>query len=261
MTAQQNVALVTGGSRGIGRAICLGLAARGVAVAVNYVSNPEAAQEVVAAVEAAGGRGLAVQADVGTYEQVEAMVAQVLAHFGRVDILVNNAGIILRDPLLETSPDDWHRVFAVNVDGTFYCTQAVASHMVERGGGGQIINISSINSAIGIARRSCYAATKGAIEAFTRVVALELAPHGIQVNVIAPGITETDMSAVQSNSDARRTLLGRLPAGRVATAEEIALPVVAMALGEMPYVVGQVLRIDGGWSSCDIDYTRRTLSE
>lgn len=262
------VALVTGGSRGIGRAICEGLAQEGADIVINCyrpadaaVGRELAAEEVAAAVQALGRKALVVEADVSSEEQVERMVSQALDHFGHIDVLVNNAAIILRKPIVETTAQEWRRVFAVNIDGYFYCTRAVARHMIQRGKGGHIINISSVNAVLAIPQRACYAATKGAIEAFTRVCGLELAPYGIQVNAVAPGVTDTEINLEFLTPETRRFLEARLPIGRIAKPEEIAATVVAVACGAVPYMVGQVIRVDGGWSNCEFDYGRFQLKE
>lgn len=254
MALEGKVALVTGGSRGIGRAICEALGREGAAVVVNYVSSADAADEAATSIKSGGGRAVALQGDVADAAQAERLVADTLEQFETIDILVNNAGIILRTPMVETSDEDWDRVFSVNVAGCFHCTRAVARHMIERGQGGHIINISSVNAAIGIVNRSCYAATKGAMEAFTRVCAVELGDYGIQVNAVAPGLTLTDMNKLFLTPRLEELFALRLAIGRPAVPEDVAKTVVALASGAMPYMTGEVMRVDGGWSTCNMDY-------
>lgn len=252
------VALVTGGARGIGQAICLKLASAGAKVSIVDILDAEL-DDTVAQINANSGLAQAIHGDVSDPKQVEQVVNQTLALFEHIDILVNNAGIIVRKTMLDTTNEDWQKVFGVNINGCFYCTRAVAQHMVEQDNGGHIINISSTNATLGVVQRSCYAATKGAIESFTRCCALELAPHGISVNAISPGFTITDINAGFFTPDILETLALRVPAGRVAEPHEVASAVTAIASNAMPYMIGQVIRLDGGWSSCDIDYNHAAL--
>lgn len=211
-------------------------------------------------INTSGGQAQAIHGDSSDPAQVEQVVTQTRTAFGHIDILVNNAGIIVRKTMLGTTNEDWQHVFGVNINGCFYCTRAVAQQMVERGTGGHIINISSTNAALGVVQRSCYTATKGAIESFNRCCALELVPHGISVNAISPGFTVTDINTEFFTPEIFATMALRLPAGRVAEPHEVASAVTAIASNAMPYMVGQVIRLDGGWSSCDIDYNHATLT-
>lgn len=245
------VALVTGGSRGIGRAVCRRLAETGAAVVVNYHHQAEAAQAVVEAIQAGGGQARASQADVSDPAQVESMVQQTLEHFGRIDILVNNAGINIRKSLLDTTDEEWAEVFRVNCAGPFYGTRAVARQMIAQGDGGRIINISSILALLGMEKRLAYSASKAALEAFTRCCAQELAPFRITVNAVAPGTTNTEINRAFLTPPIQKRLEQRISLGRIAEPEEIAAAVAFLASAEASYITGQVIRADGGWSTCD----------
>ncbi|MAS35324.1 MAG: dehydrogenase [Anaerolineaceae bacterium] len=253
MRLKDKVAIVTGAAQGIGKAIATRFAQEGAAVMIGDIDAP-LATETAATIRADGGRVSTCTVDVSVQQQVEALVMQTIDTFGQIDILVNNAGIINRDPVLETRVEDWQRVFDVNVNGMFYATVAAAQRMVERGQGGHILNLASPNAAIGAYNRSCYAATKGAIESYTRCCAVELAEHGIQVNAIAPGFTATEINSRFFTPQILSALEFRLPVGRVAQPEEIAAAALAIVSGDMSFMVGQIVRVDGGWSACDIDY-------
>ncbi|MEL7233620.1 MAG: SDR family oxidoreductase, partial [Chloroflexota bacterium] len=166
----------------------------------------------------------------------------------------NNAGIIIRDSVLDTAPEDWSRVFAVNVNGTYHGTVAAGKHMVERGEGGHILNLASPNGVVGLYDRSCYAATKGAIMAYTRCCATEFGQYGIQVNALAPGFTNTEINATFFNPQVLQSLHFRVPVNRVQEPEEAGRSAVAIVSGDFPYMTGQIIYVDGGWTACDIDY-------
>lgn len=245
------VALVTGAGRGIGRGIALALAKGGAHVAINYVTYPAQAESVSEEIRKMGRKALRVQADVTKKSEVEEMVSLVVREFGDIDILVNNAGILLFEPFLEMSEENWDRVIDVNLKGQFLVAQAVARQMVAQGRGGKIINLASIASGqvgVGYPNIAHYCASKGGVIAMTEVMAIELGPHQINVNVIAPGIIDTDMTKVLVSDDqARRALLARVPIGRVGTPEDVGGLAVFLASDEADYCTGATFYVDGGW--------------
>jgi 3-oxoacyl-[acyl-carrier protein] reductase len=239
------VALVTGGSRSIGAAIAKRLAADGAAVALTCSASPGKAEEVVRAIEAAGGKALALQADSADPEGVRRAVARTVEAFGGIDILVNNAGIIAIAPIESFSLQDFDRMLAVNIRGLFVATQEVARQMRD---GGRIIHIGSCNSdRLPFAGGSVYALTKGAVAAFTKGLARDLGPRGITVNNVQPGPTETDMNpATGAFADAARQLVAL---GRYAKPEEIASLVAYLASPEASFITGASLLADGGYTA------------
>ncbi|MCI0548523.1 MAG: 3-oxoacyl-ACP reductase FabG [Candidatus Rokubacteria bacterium] len=242
------VALVTGGSRGFGRAIALAFAREGADVAVNYHASPDAAAEVVRAVEKHGRRAHAVRADVAREDEVRVMVEGVVSACGRLDVLVNNAGIMVRGAFPETPVDDYARMFATNVTGTLLCSRHALPAMIARGHG-RIINLSSqlAQRGVGGGGFTAYATTKGAIEAFTRALAHEVGAHGITVNAIAPGGIETDMSRDVMTTEYRTRRLGELPLRRFGAVEDVAYAALTLAADEAGYLTGQILHPSGGW--------------
>jgi 3-oxoacyl-[acyl-carrier protein] reductase len=243
---EDKVALITGASRGIGRATAIGFAREGARVAINYTSNRNAADEVVKAIKDSGGEAEAYQADVAARAQVDAMAQAVGQRFGRVDILVNNAGIGLRGNVLSMDVGDgFDRLLDVNVKGVVHCVQAVGPNMVANGGG-RIVNVSSI-AGIGtsLAENTPYAASKAALIGLTRRFALDLGPHNINVNAICPGFIRTDMT---TSSDPTRTayITDRTVLGRVGKPEEIAGPILFLASDEASFMTGQIIVADGG---------------
>jgi len=246
MKLQNRVALVTGGSRSIGRAIALRLGSEGADVAVNYVANAIAATEVVQALRAMGRKALAIQADVSRADHVQRLVETVLDSFGRIDILVNNAGIVSRAPFLELTEEEWDRVMAVDLKGPFLVGQAVARHMAERRAG-RIINIASISAHIAFPGLTHYQVAKAGVYMLTRGMALELAPYGVLVNAIAPGVVETDLNRERLADPAFRTMrLSKIPLGRFASPDDIAGAVVYLASDDSQFVTGSTITIDGG---------------
>jgi 3-oxoacyl-[acyl-carrier protein] reductase len=237
------VALVTGGARGIGRAIALAFAAEGADVAVNDLRLDEALESVVAAIKNQGRRAWALPADVADEHAVQAMVDHLLAEAGRVDILVNNAGIANTAPLVAISAETWDRMIAVHLRGAFLCTRAVLPQMLERGSG-KIINLGSQLGQIGREGWTHYAAAKGGIIAFTKALAREVSPAGVQVNCIAPGPISTGL--VKSDPAADERLKAALPSRRFGTVEDVAPTAVFLASADADYYVGQTLGPNGG---------------
>ena len=249
------IALVTGAARGIGRGIALTLAEEGARVVVNYVNRADAAEEVVRAIRDAGGEAVPIQADVGRYDETERLVRSSLDHFGRIDILVNNAGIPSRKPILEVPLDEWARVVHTNFYGCFHCSRLVGQHMVGRGGGGKIISISSIHGRVAKAGMGPYCATKAAIDMFSKQLAVELAPHRINVNVVASGTITTDINIPLYKSSRpedvalREAVLKRVPWGVIGEPEDIGRAVAFLASDAARYITGAVLYVDGGYAA------------
>ncbi len=238
------VALVTGASRGIGRVTALALARAGAPVVVNYRSGAEAAGAVVAEIEAAGGRALAVQADVAQSTDVERLVKETTDAFGSLDILVNNAGITRDNLLLRMKDDEWDAVVDTNLRGAYLLTRAVLRPMM-KARWGRIINISSVVGLTGNAGQANYAAAKAGLIGFTKSVAREMASRGVTANAVAPGFIETDMTTALGDT-MRQQILGTIPLGRLGQAEEVAQAVVFLASDAAGYITGQTLAVDGG---------------
>lgn len=239
-------ALVTGASRGIGRAIALRLAAEGAAVAINYNGSAEKAEAVAEEIRAAGGTASVFQADVADAASVAAMFERFFEEFQRLDILVNNAGITRDALLIGMKETQFDEVIAANLKGCFLCTQLAAKRMI-RQRSGRIINISSYSGLHGNAGQMNYAASKAGVVGMTKTAARELGGRGITVNAIAPGMVETDMTAALSGK-AREAILAQVPLQRMGRAEEIAAAAAFLAGDEAAYITGQVLSVDGGLS-------------
>ncbi len=237
------VALVTGGSRGIGRAIAMELAGRGAAVAVNYARNSDAADEVVQAIQSGGGRAMAIGTDVGDAEAVTAMFSAVEEELGRVEVLVNNAGITRDDLMLRMSLEAWDDVIATNLRSVFLCSKAALRGML-RSKWGRIISLSSVSGIAGNPGQANYAASKAGIIGFTKAVAKEVSKRKILVNCVAPGFIETDMTA-ELPPELRDGILSRVPLGRMGTPEDVA-DVVAFLATRGSYVNGSVVHVNGG---------------
>lgn len=237
-------ALVTGASRGIGRAIALKLSSLGAKIAINFAGNLAKAQEVKDAIESSGGEAILVQGNVADFETVQSIVKTVTENFGTIDILVNNAGITRDNLLIKMSETDFDAVTATNLKGVFNCTKAVARLMMKQRGG-RIVNLSSVVGIIGNAGQANYAAAKAGIIGFTKSVAKELAARNITVNAIAPGFIATDMTDVLSDK-AKEELLKGIPAGRIGAAEDVANLAAFLVSDEAAYITGQVISVDGG---------------
>ena len=245
MRFDRKVALVTGAARGIGRAIALALAQEGADVVVVDVDLGRA-QQVVQEIEGYGRKGRAISADVSDRKAVQRLVGETLSLFGRIDILVNNAGIIRRGTFLEHDPQEWDRVLNVNLGGTFNCSKEVVPLMIKQGGG-KIINISSVVGRMGdLASAPSYGTSKGAIDTFTKSLARELAPHGINVNAVAPHAIETEMSQEWSE-EKRRQIVEAIPLKRLGQPEEVAEAVMFLASDGASFITGHVLDVNGGY--------------
>ncbi len=255
---QDKVAIVTGASRGIGRAIAIELASQGAIAVVNYASSSAAAEAVVTEITEAGGEAIAIQADVSKSDQVDALVNAVMEKFSRVDILVNNAGITRDTLLLRLKPEDWQAVIDLNLTGVFLCTRAVSnlnltgvflctravSKIMLKQRSGRIINITSVAGQMGNPGQSNYSAAKAGVIGFTKSVAKELATRGITVNAVAPGFITTDMTSDLNNPE---DILKYIPLGRFGQPEEVAGMVRFLAADPAAnYITGQVFNVDGG---------------
>jgi len=241
---KDRVAVVTGGSRGIGRAIALEFAARGAAIVVNYHKSPEAADEVVKQIVEAGGKAAAFQADVSDFKQAESLIKFAIETFGDLRILVNNAGITKDTLIMMMSEADWDAVINTNLKSTFNCSKAAVKHMLRKRAG-RILNIASVAGQMGNAGQVNYSASKGGQIAFTKSLAREVAARNITVNAIAPGFVDTEILAGMS-PDTLETMLKMVPLARKAKPEEIAYAAAFLASDQAAYITGQVLGVDGG---------------
>ena len=243
-TLTGKVALVTGASRGIGRAIALKLAAEGAAVVINYHGSMEKAKEVKAEIESDGGIAEIMQCNVADYQATEAMIRKVTDDFGRLDILVNNAGITRDGLLMKMSEEDYDTVLDTNLKGTFHCIRFAARQML-RQRGGRIINLSSVSGILGNAGQANYSASKAGVIGLTKSAARELASRGITVNAVAPGFIETEMTAVLTKK-VRESAVAQIPMGAFGTAEDVAEAVAFLASDSARYITGQTIHVDGG---------------
>jgi 3-oxoacyl-[acyl-carrier protein] reductase len=239
---QGKVAIVTGASRGIGRATAVALATEGASVVVNYASSSGAADEVVAQIEAMGGSAIAFKANVANSDEVDALVAAAMEKYGRIDVLVNNAGITRDTLLLRMKLEDWQAVIDLNLTGVFLCTRAVSKIMLKQKSG-RIVNITSVAGQMGNPGQSNYSAAKAGVIGFTKTVARELAPRSITVNAVAPGFIATDMT----NDLKAEPILQMIPLARYGQPEEVAGMIQFLAASPAAaYITGQVFNVDGG---------------
>jgi 3-oxoacyl-[acyl-carrier protein] reductase len=244
MSIEGKVALVTGGGRGIGRAVSLRLAAMGCIVAVNYVSRPDAAEETVAAIEKAGGRGMPIQFDVADGASISGGVKEVTASCGAPDILINNAGITRDGLMARMKEQDWDLVLSTNLKGAFLCSKAVMRPMMKKRWG-RIINISSVIGFLGNSGQVNYAAAKAGMTGLTKAMARELAPRKVTVNSVAPGYIVTDMTSDLSE-DIQEMIRAQIPLGSLGQPEDVAACVAFLVSEESGYLTGQTLHVNGG---------------
>ncbi|GAB4522504.1 MAG: 3-oxoacyl-[acyl-carrier-protein] reductase [Anaerolineales bacterium] len=244
LSLENRVAIVTGASRGIGRAIALELAARGAAVVVNYHRSAQAAAEVTAAIQAQGGNALAFQADVSDFSQAQELIKATIATFGDLSILINNAGITRDTLIMMMSEEDWDLVQSTNLKSTFNCSKAAIRHMMRKRYG-RIINITSVAGQMGNPGQTNYSASKAGQIGFTKALAREVAARNITVNAIAAGYIDTDIWANVAE-EARQAVINMIPLGRKGSPEEIAYAAAFLASDQAAYITGQVLGVDGG---------------
>ena len=245
---EEKVALVTGGSRGIGRACCEMLARAGARVAINYRIERPSAELLVQRIQEGGGQAFTLAADVAQRDEAEMMVDETVDRYGRLDILVNNAGIWKGSPIEEISDGEWSETVGVNLTGTFNMIRAAVPHMKRTGG--RIINVSSAAGQRGESLHSHYAATKGGVISLTKSLATELASSGILTNCVAPGWVETDMTRPVLEHEQRRDILATIPLGRVGRPEEVAAVVLFLASDLASYINGEILNVNGGSVLC-----------
>ena len=244
MSLHNKVALVTGGSRGIGRSIALALAGAGAKVVINYQHNTSSAEETLNQIKKSGGEGLLYKADITILEECESMIKATLDHFGRIDILVNNAGVRRDNLLALLKEDDWDVVVDTNMKGVFNCCKAALRPLLKQKSGGRIINVASVAGLVGNSGQSNYSAAKAGVIAFTKSLAKEIGKRGITVNAIAPGFIETDMTEDLPDS-LKEEAKKRIALGSFGTPEDVAEVVLFLASGAN-YVTGTVISIDGG---------------
>ena len=247
MKLQGKVAVVTGAATGIGRAIAHAMSAEGASVVIDYVGDPQLATQGVAEIQKTGGRAQAIAADVSDPTQAANLIAQTVKAFGRIDILVNNAGIEYKYPFVDFPFDKWQKVIAVDLTGPFLCAQAAARAMIQQNSGGRIINISSVHEDLPMITNAPYCAAKGGLRMLMRTIAVELAPHKITVNNIAPGAIFTPIDAdVEANRTIESRLMKEIPLGRWGKPEEVAKLAVYIASDDAAYSTGSTFFIDGG---------------
>jgi glucose 1-dehydrogenase len=247
MRLQNKVAVVTGAATGIGKAIATLMAQEGASVVIDYVTKPEVAEEVAKSLRDAGGKAIAVQADVSNPDQVNRLVQQTVQSFGGLDIFVNNAGLEFKHPFVEFPFELWQKVIAVDLTGPYLCAQAAARQMIQQGRGGRIINISSIHEDLPMPTNAPYCAAKGGLRMLMRTIAVELAPHQITVNNIGPGAIFTPIDAeIEANPELEKQLMAEIPLGRWGKPEEVAELATFLASDAAGYCTGSTFFIDGG---------------
>ena len=247
MQLENKVVIVTGSSLGIGRSIAVACAREGASVTVNYRSHPEEGDEAVEEIQKEGGKAISVQADVSNPDDVKALVQRTVHEFGHLDVMVNNAGLEEKMPFLETPLEVWEKVISVNLTGVWLGCQEAARQLVSQGDGGRIINVSSVHEDLPAPTNSPYCASKGGVMMLMRTIAVELAPHGITVNNIAPGAIETPMNQnLKDNPDQMKELLAEIPLAKIGQPEEVASLAVYLASDASSYSTGSTFFVDGG---------------
>ncbi len=241
---QERVAIVTGGSRGIGRQTALSLASAGADVVVNYAGNRTAAEEVAGMIQSLGRKALTIRADVSSADEVNEMVKQTLDTFGKIDILVNNAGITRDNLLMRMKEEEWDEVINTNLKGVFNCIKAVTRPMMKQRSG-RIINVASVVAVLGNPGQANYVAAKAGVIGMTKSVARELASRGITVNAVAPGFIDTDMTK-ELQENAKEQLMAQIPLGRLGKPEDVAGVITFLASDAASYITGQTIHVDGG---------------
>jgi NAD(P)-dependent dehydrogenase (short-subunit alcohol dehydrogenase family) len=247
-TLAGKVAIVTGAGTGIGVGFCESLVEAGASVVISYNSNSEGAERLATRLRESGGAVLVRRCDVREYSQVEELTRATMDEFGRIDILINNSGITEPHSLLEMTPDEWDKTLNVNLRGAFFCTQLAARQMIQQGDGGRIINLSSVHGFAAVPNHAHYEASKGGINMLTKACAIELAPHNIQVNCIAPGAIEVERYFGFAGYN-RDDWGGRIPAGRVGFPSDIGPLAVFLCSEGASYITGQIIWVDGGMTS------------
>ena len=247
MNLENKVCIITGAATGIGKAIATKFVKEGAAVVIDYVGNSSHADELTSALKTIGGRVVAIAADVSDAKQVAMLVEETVKAFGRLDVLVNNAGIEKKMPFVDTPEEEWDTVIAVNLTGPFLCSQRAAKQMIAQGDGGRIINVSSVHEDLPMPTNSPYCAAKGGLRMLMRTIAVELAPHKILVNNVAPGAVDTPMDAsLKADPKEMNQLLAEIPLDRMGKPEEIAAMCAFLASNEASYSTGSTFFVDGG---------------
>jgi len=247
MRLKDKIAVVTGSSRGVGRAVALGFAKEGAKVVINYTSNEKAAEEVVGSIQSMGGEALSVKADVAQKSDVDKLIGSAIATFGGLDILVNNAGFTRPALMVKMTEEQWDQVVDIHLKGAFLCSQAAANYMKEKNSG-KIINVTSVAGLVGTVGQINYSAAKGGIISMTKSIARELARYNVCANVISLGIVATDMTeTIRADEKLREIYMNRILLKRFAEAEDISPAFVFLASDESNYITGQLLCVDGGY--------------